>query len=364
MKKFYLTIFVVAMLTNIAFSQNLTQTVRGNITDTDSKLPLIFVTVFIPGTDPLIGAVTDLDGNYRLENVPIGRITLQFSYMGYEDKTIPNIEVNSGKEVVLNINMLESAVQLEEVVVSANKNKGEALNDMALISARSISVEETKRYAGGFDDPSRVASNFAGVANTPDGSSDLIIRGNNSKYMQWRIEGMETSNPYHFNSSFGGLSILNNNLLAASDFYTGAYSSEYGDVLSGVFDVNLRAGNNEKFESAFGIGVLGMEATLEGPFKKSYSGSYLANYRYSTTSLIADMGLIDVGGTPKYQDGTFKVVLPTKKAGNFSVYGVGGLSSFLMKNIKPDLWITPGNEIMKENTSEDMIKLHARLIQV
>ncbi len=112
------------MLTNIAFSQNLTQTVRGNITDTDSKLTLILATVFLPGSDPLIGTITDLDGDFKFENIPIGRITIQFSYLGYEGKTIPNIDVNSGKEVVLKLNMQESAVKMDEVVITANKNKG------------------------------------------------------------------------------------------------------------------------------------------------------------------------------------------------------------------------------------------------
>jgi hypothetical protein len=230
---------------------------------------------------------------------------------------------------------------------------------MSQLSLHSITLEETKRFTGGMDDPARVVSSFAGVASTPDGSSDIIVRGNSPKYMQWRLDGAEISSPYHMddqNSSFGALTALNNNLLATSDFYTGAFSSEYGDVLSCVYDVKLRSGNNEKFEATGGIGLMGTELTLEGPFKKGYGGSYLFNYRYSTISLIKDLGLVDVPGGVNYQDATFKVVLPTKRTGTFSFYGLGGLSGVSMENIGPTGLETPGRTKTNALTSKDFYK--------
>lgn len=357
-RKSLLTVMMIVVFTTLAFSQKLSQTVRGTILDMDSKLPLIGATVIIPGTDPLIGATTDLDGKFRLENIPIGRITIQLSYMGYDPVTIPNIEVNSGKEVVLNQSMQESAIKLDEIVVSGRK-KGEAINDMSQLSLHSITLEETKRFTGGMDDPARVVSSFAGVASTPNGSSDIIVRGNSPKYMQWRLEGAEISSPYHMddqNASFGALTALNNNLLATSDFYTGAFSSEYGDALSCVYDVKLRSGNNEKFEATGGIGIMGTELTLEGPLKKGYAGSYLFNYRYSTISLIKELGLVDVPGGVNYQDATFKVVLPTKKTGTFSIYGLGGLSGVSMENMGPTGLSTPGRPVTNALVSRDFYK--------
>ena len=351
MKKVTLTMLILAICITLAFSQKLSQTVRGTILDTDSKLPMIGATVKIPGTNPLIGTSTDVNGKFRLENIPIGRITIQLSYIGYEPLTIPNIEVNSGKEIVLDLNMKESVLKMDEVVIKANKNKGESLNQMSMLSARSISVEESGRYSNGWSDPARVVSNFAGVATNPDGaSSDIIVRGNSPKYLQWRMEGVEILSPYHFddqNASNGGLSAINNKLLAASDFYTGAFSSEYGNVLSSVMDIKLRTGNNEKFEAAVGVGLLGTELTLEGPFKKGYAGSYLVNYRYSTITLLNKLGLLDLGETPdvKYQDLNFKIVLPTKNAGTFSVFGLGGLSGTSIKDMKIEGMSTPGSQI-------------------
>jgi hypothetical protein len=356
MKKITLTSLIIAMFTTLAFSQKLSQTVRGTILDTDSKLPLIGATVIILGTDPLIGAATDVNGKFRLENIPIGRITLQLSYLGYEAKTISDIVVNSGKEVVLDFSMQESAVKLDEVVVRANK-KGEAINDMAMISARSISPEETKRYAGGWDDPSHILNNFAGVSHTASGNNDIIVRGNSPKYIQWRLEGTEITNPNHQmdqNATIGGFSCLNNKLLAASDFYTAAFSPEYGDVLSGVYDVKLRSGNNEKSEAMAGVGILGTDFTLEGPFKKGYGGSYIVNYRFSNIGLIQALKLANIPGIKTtFQDANFKVVLPTKKMGTFSFFGLGGLDNLKVIDVQQNIWQTPGNNQMMPDLTQD-----------
>ncbi len=359
MKRTY--VFVVSFLISLSTlaQQQLTQTIRGTVVDVDSESSLFGVTIFIPGTDPIIGAVSDVNGVFRLQDVPVGRVSLQVNYLGYESQTLSNITITSGKEVILDIRLTESMIKLEEIVISANDTKGEPLNEMALLSARSISAEETSRYAGGFNDPSRIMSNFAGVTSTQDGSNDIIVRGNSPKYVQWRLEGIQITNPNHFadQSAVGGaVSTLNNNLLGSSDFYTGAFTAEYGDALSAVYDVKFRTGNNEKLETVLGVGLLGTDLTLEGPLKKGYGGSFLINYRYSTAALIGELGLVDINGIPRFQDAALKLVLPTKNIGTFSVFSLGGLSSFLFEDVKPDIWETPGNRSMRADITEDFDK--------
>jgi hypothetical protein len=359
MKKLIYTILIVTMFVTVAFSQQLTQTVRGTIIDMDSQLPLIGVSVRVVGDDKFKGAATNANGEFHLEKMTVGRITLQLSYVGYETKTISDIEVNSGKEKVLNLAMQESIQKLNEVVIKANKNKGDAINQMSIISTRSISAAETKRYAGGLDDPSKILSNFAGVTASQNGGNDIIVRGNSPKYIQWRLDGVEITNPTHFayqNSVSGGVSALNNSLLTTSDFSTGAFSPEYGDVLSGVYDVKLRTGNNQKYETSLGVGVQGTDLTVEGPFKKGYGGSFLINYRYSTISLLNNLGVIKLDGVLNYQDGAFKVVLPTKKTGTFSFFGLGGLSNGSLKDVKADKIAIPGNETITSDITEDYDK--------
>jgi hypothetical protein len=353
-------ILILILLMNTAFGQNSLQTVRGMVLDQDSRQPLEGVTLVVEGTQPAVAAITEKDGSFRFAPMGMGRITLHISRVGYEKIILPNVVVNSGKESVLNITMREAVTQLNGVVITVDKNKGQALNDMSLVSGRSISPEQTNRYAGGFNDPSRILSNFAGVSNTQDGSNDIIIRGNSPKYIQWRLEGLQITNPNHFSdqSAVGGsISALNNNLLATSDFYTGAFTAEYGDALSGVYDVKLRQGNNEKFEAIFGLGVLGTEITLEGPIKKGYKGSFLFNYRYSTIALLSDIKLVDnLNGTLNFQDATFKLVLPTQKAGLFSLYSLGGTSNFLFEDVTPALWQIPGKRFIENKTGEDFKK--------
>lgn len=354
------TLLIILLFSTLSFGQVLEQIVRGKIVDTDSQSPLIGTEVIVVGSDPLMGTTTDLDGQFRFDNVPIGRVSLLITYLGYEETFIPDIIVNSGKEVVLAVSMTESVVKMKEVVVIANVEKGKAVNDMALISARSISAEETSRYPGSLNDPSRILSNFAGVVNSPDGGNDLIVRGNSPKYVQWRLEGIEITNPNHFGDQSGvggGISTLNNNMMGTSDFYSGAFAPQYGQALSGVYDVKLRSGNNEKFESVFGFGLLGTDFTLEGPIKKNYGGSFLVNYRYSTAQLIDELGLLgEITGVPKFQDASFKVVLPTKFFGTFKMIGLGGKSNLFFEDVTPALWVLPGNDVADYGIREDFDK--------
>ncbi len=312
-------------------AQSLTQTIRGQLVDTQSEFPLVGANVIVLGTEPMIGAATGTDGYYRLENVPLGRQTLRISYTGYEERVIPNVVVTSGKEVVLNIALKEKVMMGEEIVVTAEPEKSVTNNELTTVSARSFNLEETGRYAGSLNDPARMAANFAGVAANNDDRNDIIIRGNSPSGLLWRLEGINIPNPSHYGtiSGTGGpVSILNYNVLDKSDFLTAAFPAEYGNAIAGVFDLQLRSGNSEKKEYLGQIGFNGFEAGIEGPFSEKSKASYIANYRYSTLGVFNALGLEFGTGAaiPQYQDLTFKVDVPTKKAGRFTLYGIGGTS--------------------------------------
>ena len=307
-----------------------TQTIRGTITDKISQQSLPGASVVVLNSDPFIGTTTDEQGNFKLANVPVGKQTLKITFMGYKEITLQNLSVNSGKELVLNIGMEEEIAQMSEVTVTAKVEKNKALNDMSVVSTRTFSVEETQKFAAAVNDPGRMASSFAGVVTANDGNNTISIRGNSPNGLLWRMEGVEIPNPNHFSnvgSSGGGISILSAQLLSNSDFSTGAFAAEYGNALSGVFDLKLRKGNNQKREYTFQAGVLGIDACAEGPFKKGYDGSYLINYRYSTLGILGKIGVPLGDAITVFQDISMNIYLPTKKWGNFSVFGFGGLSS-------------------------------------
>lgn len=328
MKLIALFLFNAVIGLNTAFTQTPTQTLRGRIVDIDSKSAIPFASVVIDNSDPMIGVTSDIDGNFKIENVPVGRVTLKISSIGYELVTIPNVLLISGKETVLSIDMKESFTQLEEVEIRANK-RNESSNDMALLSSKQLSIEESKRHAGAISDPARLVSSFAGVSNEGSGNNDIIVRGNNPRFIQWRLEGIEIPNPNHFaieGLTGGPINALNSQMLDNSEFYSGAFAPEYGNALSGIFDMKLRKGNDEQQEYSFSVGVLGIDFTAEGPMGKKGTDSYLFNYRYSTLSLLDDAGVVDFGGVPKYQDLSYKVFVSTKKAGHFTFFGLGGVS--------------------------------------
>ena len=310
------------------------QTIRGVIVDKQSQEPLPGVNVFIPGTAPVIGTVTGQDGTFRIEKISPGRITLRSSCVGYNPAVLAGLLVVSGKETVVRMEMEEAVIETGEVVVKALQHKDRPLNEMAQVSARSFTVEETERYAGTWFDPARMAANYAGVMAVADQRNDIIIRGNSPAGLLWRLEGVNIPNPNHFGTlgtTGGPISILNNNLLTNSDFYTGAFPAEYGNSLSGVFDLKMRTGNNEKREYVAQAGLNGFEFGLEGPFRKRVTGkgksSYLLNYRYSTLGVFNALGIrFGVSAIPQYQDLSFKLNFPSTRFGSFSLFGIGGKS--------------------------------------
>ena len=325
-------LILLLLFCNVSISQNYTQTIKGTVLDKDSKTALWGSSIVVLNSAPLIGVLTDSAGNFKLKNVPVGRHTIKITFIGYEDLVLPEILVSTGKELVLNIEMQEKITSMKTVTIKADKNKDQAINSMATISARSFNIEQTGRYAACLNDPARMAQSYAGVASNGDETNEIIIRGNSPRGLLWKLEGVEIPNPNHFSNgegdSGGGVSMLSNNMLANSDFFTGAFPAEYGNALSGVFDINLRKGNTEHHEYALQLGVLGMEAAAEGPFSKEDKGSYLVSYRYSTLDFLYKIG-VNVAGNivPNYQDAQFNLYFPTKKAGKFNLWGIGGTDS-------------------------------------
>ena len=325
-------------------AQNISQTVRGTVLDKISQSPLPGAVVMLVNSQPIIAATTDGQGKFTLQNVPVGKQSVKITYFGYKEIIMQNLSVNAGKELVLTAALEEEIKEMEEVEITAKIQKNKALNDMSTVSTRAFSVEETQKFAAAVNDPARMATSFAGVVAAGDGNNHISIRGNSPNGLLWRMEGVDIPNPNHFSSvgtSGGGISILSSQLLNNSDFSTGAFAAEYGNALSGVFDLKLRKGNDRKSERTIQIGVLGADVALEGPFKKGYDGSYLINYRYSTLSILAKMGVPLGDGITNFQDLSFNVSLPTQKLGTFGVFGFGGLSSQVSEPKKDSLlWKT------------------------
>lgn len=302
------------------------QTVKGTVVERAIRTPLPGATIELVGTDR--GAVADSMGRFRLSRVPVGRRTLRVSCAGYRPVLLSNLAVESGKELELTVELEETPVDQREILVRGRANKTRPLNEMALVSGRMFSVEETRRFAAGLNDPSRIATGFAGVQSQGDANA-LVIRGNSPNGLLWRLEGVDIPNPNHFarvGTSGGAISILSAQLLGNSDFLTGAFPAEYGNALSGVFDIRLRKGNRDRREHTLSMSTIGLDFATEGPLKKGYGGSYLVNYRYGFLTLMQKIGF-DIGDAPtSFSDLSFHVSLPTRNAGTLGFFGFGGRS--------------------------------------
>lgn len=311
-------------------AQHLTQNIRGTVTDKASGIPIAYATIQLEDT-PDRGTITDSIGNFVLKGISLGRHNVKATFIGYEPSLVREVLVSSAKEVFLEIAMTENAQELNEVVVHPQVNKEQALNKMALTGARMFSVEEASRYAGGMDDPARLASSFAGIS-AGVSHNGISIHGNAPHLLQWRLEDVEIPNPNHYAdiATLGGgiLSSLSNHVLGNSDFFTGAFPAEYGNAVSGVFDMKLRNGNNRKVENTIQAGILGIDIASEGPLSKKHNASYIVNYRYSATGLLAHLNMVDLGGAFDYQDLNFKFNFPTRRLGTFSIWGTSLIDKY------------------------------------
>jgi hypothetical protein len=337
---------IFAISSTNSLGQNYVQDVRGIVTEAHTGVPLPGATVLITtGAEPK-GITTDANGRFHLPNVEVGRHSIRITYIGFKPYEINNLSISTGKEVFLEIKLEESTLLLETVEFKYEAQKENTINEMALVSARMFTVEETERYAGSIGDPARMASNFAGVGSLNDQSNSIVIRGNSPFGMLWMLDGIDIPNPSHFGAmggTGGAISMLNNNTLTNSDFLTGAFPAQYGNALSGVFDLKLRNGNSQKYEFLGQIAFNGFEAGVEGPISRKNNTSFLVSYRYSTLAVLDKViGLekLALSAVPYYQDFSFKALVYRGKLGRISLFALGGKNNISMEeeNMNPDEW--------------------------
>ena len=334
MWKTFTTLLLTLMTTGL-FSQIPSQNIRGKVLDAANGAALVGAYVCLPGSEPLLGAITDDKGKYQLNEVPVGRYELEVSYLGYETLLVPEALLESGKELILNVELNSTSSELEAITIVAVGARGSALSP---VSVQTISVEESLRFPATFSDPARVAMAYPGVVNDNDQANSMVIRGNSPNSMAWRLEGVEIVNPNHLSNagtfsdrvaqSGGGVNILSAQMLGTSDFFTGAFPANYGNALSGIMDMRFRNGNDEKHEFTLQAGLIGFDLSAEGPISKKSGISYLLNYRYSFVGLLTSGFGVDFGGESiDFQDLAFNVSVPTKNGAVLKVFGMAGASN-------------------------------------
>ncbi len=326
MKK--LLFFLTILLANMSFAQT-TQNIKGTVIDKDSDFPLPSAEISVNLNGKIYGTTSNFDGEYIIKSVPIGKITITARFTGYNSQTFQHLDLEAGKELVVNFSLTEKVAALGEVVIVSKKKNDRVA--FVVSSNYELKAKQINRYAGSLNDVSRMAMNYAGVASNDDSQNSIIVRGNNPSSLLWTMEGVTIPNPNHYSasgSSGGPVSMINTNTLGKSDFLAGAFPANFGNTTAAAFDLKFRTGNKDKYEFVGQLGFAGAELGAEGPFSKNGKASFMVNYRYSTLELFDKMGL-DLGvGTavPKYHDGSFLINIPTKKIGKFRIWSIVGQS--------------------------------------
>jgi len=276
--------------------------ISGKVVDSRNQLPLIGANIYIEANSA--GAATNLDGEFNITNLPAGSYNIKFSYVGYAPATKTDIIVKPGRITYVNIELTEESFQLENVTVNAGYFSEDELNT---INAVSFSSEEIRRAPGSAGDISRILFSLPSIAKINDNSNSLIVRGGSPIENSFYVDNIEIPNINHYptqGSSDGPIGILNVDFIDDVTFYSGGFSTAYGDRMSSVMDIKFREGNRSNNNSQIVMSFAGMNALTEGPL--GATGNYMVAVNKSYLDLI--FKAIDESGTvPEYGDFQTKI---------------------------------------------------------
>lgn len=325
--RLYLSLLL-SIITLSLCAQEAQQVLRGKIVNAATQRPVAEASVQVTGAN-IFSTLTDSSGSYRIL-VPYGKYAMLIQHKNFKSQVRENIVLSAGKQQVQDFEMNEFKVALDTVTVQADDPPG----------AIHIDPWNTQRVAGVFYDPARVVTSHAGVINTDDQANNLSVHGTSPTYVQWKVEGVEVVNPNHLENAGtindrptlngGGISMLSAQLLQNSGFSFAPFDAASGNASSGIFDMRLRKGNDQKSERIIQASLLGTDICMEGPFSSKSRASYIFNFRYSTVGLLSLIGVNFGGEKINYTDFSYLVSVPYRK-GNLRVFGIIGKSIDLFK---------------------------------
>ncbi len=297
-----------------------TGALKGVVTDGETGSPLPGATVRIVGSER--GAAADQDGVFRIEKVPVGNYSVQFSAIGYETRTLTDVIVRAGRTSVVEAKLTVRLTEVEGVTVDAgyfNATPSEPT------STTQFSAEEVRRSPGSAGDVSRIMFSLPSIAKVNDQVNNLIVRGGSPTENSFYVDNIEIPNINHyplFGTSGGPISLVNTDFISDVNFSAGGFSAAYGDRLSSVMSLTFREGNRDEFDVQADMNFDGVGLIGEGPLAKG-KGSWLFSARRSYLDLLVDA--IGVGVVPKYSDYQGKLVYDISPKHRLSVLGILGV---------------------------------------
>lgn len=341
------TVFFFLLLVTCVNVYAQTGIIRGRVIDKNTQDAIVGANVLIEGTGT--GSATDVDGFYKIVNVPVGSFNLVASAIGYNAFTRFNIILTSGNEQIINFELTESTTQLNEVVVKFDKGRSASAADMITpLSVQALTTEEIKSNPGGNFDISRVIQALPGVAGSPTGNvrNDIIIRGGAPNENVYYLDGIEIPVINHFQtqgSSGGPQGMLNVSFIEDVKLSSSAFGAQFDNTLASVFEIKQREGNPERLSGNVRLSGTEFATTLEGP--AGSKTNFLVSARRSYLQFLFE--IIDLPIRPSYWDFQYKVTHKFNSKTTLTALGVGAIDRFTLAAPKN---ATPENQYLLNST--------------
>lgn len=319
MKYFAKFMFIFLLLTSTAWSQS--TVVRGRVYDSSSNEAVAFANVIVMGTD--FGAASDLDGNFVIYGLEPGFYRLMASFIGFKTVYSEEFQVNNARPVYIELPMEIQALEFQQIQVRPTVFPK---TEEAPLSLRNIGVSDIENNPGGNRDISKIIQSFPGVASTAAFRNDVIVRGGGPNESRFYLDGVEIPNLNHFatqGASGGPVGIINPDFIQSVDYYAGAFPTNRGNALSGVFNFSQKEGNREKLTGRAVVGASDLALTLDGPINDNTS--FIFSARRSYLQFLFDV--IGLPFLPIYNDFQFKLKTNFNARNSLTIIGLGAIDN-------------------------------------
>ncbi|PKP51808.1 MAG: TonB-dependent receptor [Bacteroidetes bacterium HGW-Bacteroidetes-1] len=317
-------IFIAFLIAGLNFSWIAAQNaqVQGRVLDATNNEPLPFANVVVKGT--FIGATTDFEGRFIITGLKAGFITLEATYVGYRNAQSPEIQVTNAKIEFVEIRLQNAGIALQEVEVKANPF---ARTEESPLSLQKLGVSEIESNPGSNRDISRVIQSLPGVGSGVSFRNDIIIRGGGPSESSFYLDGVQIPTINHFatqGSSGGAVGILNADFISSVDYYSGAFPSNRGNALSGIFEFTQKEGNKEKLKFRGSLGASEVSLTADGP--ASEKSTFIVSVRRSYLQFLFDV--IGLPFLPTFNDYQLKWKTRFDSKNELTIVSIGALDQF------------------------------------
>lgn len=296
-------IFVWIVLQNFGFAFSQTQeaplvvesvvftNVTGILKEKGTQTPLVQTAVYLLPHN--FKALTDAQGFFKFEQVPLGPIELVVNLSGYSKLVLKRTlsEKTSFEKLFLEKESYQNAF---ETTVVSNRNKRDEV-------LKTITQKEILTSPGSGGDALKAAQNLAGINRSAGFDSNIVIQGSDLVGTSYLIDGHEVPLVFHF----GGLStVMFSEAIDSVDYLSAGYGPEYGRALGGLIGLRTREPRTDRMHGLAFVDVINAGGLVEGPLSKNagFMVSVRQSYIGEVLKTVLDSDSLQFSSAPKFTD--------------------------------------------------------------